>query len=270
MINNTPAIVLVLVLAILMIISVKSGQAISEKRKDTDVKRPEISSAVIAAMFALLGFILAFTYNMSESRFDKRRQHIVEESNNIGTALLRADLYPDSLRTILRQNFYQYILARIEYYKSGRDEDSINTVLNKATSFSGEIWQMVSRYAKDHPEQWVASGQMIPAVNSMIDIVSTRHSAVQSKVPALIILMLFLLCLATSFFSGYSFGKNKPDWLIIFGFVFTISIVIYITFDLDRPRRGIIRSDKIHHFMENLVTMFTEEEVKNFKLLKNN
>jgi hypothetical protein len=42
---------------------------------------------------------------MSGERYDTRRKIIIEEANDIGTALLRSDLYPDSTRTLFRSDF---------------------------------------------------------------------------------------------------------------------------------------------------------------------
>jgi hypothetical protein len=47
--------------------------------------------AVEGAVFALMGLLIAFTFSGAASRFDERRQLIVEESNAIGTAWLRLD-----------------------------------------------------------------------------------------------------------------------------------------------------------------------------------
>ena len=48
--------------------------------------------AVEGAVFALLGLLIAFTFSGAASRFDTRRQLIVEEANDIGTAYPRLGL----------------------------------------------------------------------------------------------------------------------------------------------------------------------------------
>lgn len=50
------------------------------------------NDAVLTGMFALLGLILAFTYAFALSRADARKQAVMEETNAIDTAFLRADL----------------------------------------------------------------------------------------------------------------------------------------------------------------------------------
>lgn len=55
------------------------------------------TGAVEAAVFGLMGLMIAFTFSGAASRFDSRRQLIVEEANKIGTAYLRIELLPASL-----------------------------------------------------------------------------------------------------------------------------------------------------------------------------
>ncbi len=69
--------------------------------------------------------MLAFTFNKSASNYDSRKSILVQEANDIATALFRADLYPDSIRQEFRSDLKKYINARIDYYKAGNDENKI-------------------------------------------------------------------------------------------------------------------------------------------------
>src|SRR5437762_8418789 len=65
---------------------------------------PSISS-LEAAVFALLGLLIAFTFSGALSRFDVRRNQAVDEANAIGTAYLRIDLLPSSAQPQIRDTF---------------------------------------------------------------------------------------------------------------------------------------------------------------------
>ena len=54
--------------------------------------------AIEGAVFGLMGLLLAFTFSGAASRFEGRRQLIVDEANAIGTAYLRLDLLPSAPR----------------------------------------------------------------------------------------------------------------------------------------------------------------------------
>ena len=64
--------------------------------------------AVEAAIFGLLGLLIAFTFQGASARFDGRREQIVQEANNIGTAWLRIDLLPASAQPGMRDLFRHY------------------------------------------------------------------------------------------------------------------------------------------------------------------
>src|SRR5689334_2760578 len=62
-----------------------------------------------AAVFALLGLLLGFSFAGGTSRLDARRQLIVQEANAIGTAYLRLDLFPADDQPEMRRLFREYV-----------------------------------------------------------------------------------------------------------------------------------------------------------------
>ena len=116
---NIPAPIIVGILfAGIIIFHIFGFQVISYQKK----KNPEHTTSGIGplegALLGLLSLLLAFTFNKSASNYDTRKTLLVQEANEIGTALLRSDLYPDSIRNEFRNNFKKYITARIDYYKA--------------------------------------------------------------------------------------------------------------------------------------------------------
>ena len=61
-------------------------------------------AAVHGAVFALLGLLIAFTFSGAATR-SHRRDLIVEEANDIGTAYLRIALLPEAARGPLQERF---------------------------------------------------------------------------------------------------------------------------------------------------------------------
>src|SRR5262245_28653295 len=101
-----------------MLLFLEIGRRIALRRRKQDAGTGgEGIGAVDGAVFGLLGLLLAFTFSGASSRFDTRRQLIVEETNNIGTAYLRLDLVPTALQPPLRDSFRRYLDARIDVYR---------------------------------------------------------------------------------------------------------------------------------------------------------
>jgi cbb3-type cytochrome oxidase subunit 3 len=230
-------------------------------RKRKIAKNPEHAKIELGTingiLMGMLGLLLAFTFGMSNSRFDKRRDVVIEEANDIGTAVLRADLYPDSIRNLLRENFSNYVEARIAFYQAGVKEDEIVKYYLQADNISKILWNIVSADAKTNSTV-VRTGQMIPALNAMIDITTTRRAAGESTIPDSIMYFLFFLCLCSSFLIGYD-NKGKTDWTVVLGFSVILSIIILLIVDLDRPRSGFINMDTPNQKIIELRGMFNEK-----------
>ena len=203
------------------------------------------------ALLGLLSLLLAFTFNFSASRYDARRQTIISEANDIGTALLRTNLYPDSVRKLLKADFKQYVEARISYYEVGDDENKIQSASDKSALISQKIWNSVALLSQQ-PENVLRSQQMIPAVNSMIDITAVRDDKRIAYVPNSILYLLFILCLSSAFIIGYGRKEKKPDWIMLCSFTLMITITVYLILDLDQGRSGIITMDTAHQKMLEL------------------
>jgi hypothetical protein len=216
--------------------------------------RDKTSSMVVGSLLGLLALLLSFTFGLSNSRYDKRMSIVVDEANTIGTAILRADLYPDSIRTLLRAEFKNYVETRIAFHESGRDLKKVYTALDSANASQKRLWKIVSTAAQDK-ENLVRTNSMVPALNQMIDIVSSRNALLIAKVPDLIIFLLFILCITASFLIGYS-SPRKPEWGIVTCFLVMVGLTIYMILDLDRPRTGIINIKDMYYFIYSLRSMF--------------
>ena len=163
LIYRTDAWLLCLILFVVMILMVWLGAKLRARR----IEGASLST-IEGSLFGLLGLLLAFTFSMSASRYDARKAIMVEEANDIGTALLRADMYDDSLRTLFRKDFRAYIQARIDYYEAGRDTALIQIAKQKASVISISVWQRAVKASHEN-QYMMATQQMIPALNAMID-----------------------------------------------------------------------------------------------------
>jgi len=254
-IYNTPAGIIVLIVFIMMMISNWLGFRVKLYYNSIPGLSLDESPSAEGALLGLLALLLAFTFSMSSSRYELRKQIIVEEANDIGTAVLRADLYPDSIRNLFRADFKKYVDSRIAYYDVGFDEKKIQTALANSNEISSRIWKRAAALGQD-PRNLALTNQMIPAVNAMIDIVTTRDAARNAHVPDVILFVLFLLLITGSFIVGYGRKGKRTDWINILVFALMTALTVYLILDLDRPRRGIITLDTSEDKMVELRSMF--------------
>src|SRR6185503_11137843 len=78
-----------------ILLCLKLGQQIGLRNQAemTETARARLT-AVEAAVFALMGLMIAFTFSGAAQRYELRRQLTVDEANAIGTSYLRIDLLP--------------------------------------------------------------------------------------------------------------------------------------------------------------------------------
>ena len=104
------ALLLVIGLFFGMLVLLEVGRRIGIRRLAKDPEGAEAGVGTVeGAVFALLGLLIAFTFSGAASRFDTRRQLIIEETNDIGTAYLRLDLLSAEAQPGLREKFRQYV-----------------------------------------------------------------------------------------------------------------------------------------------------------------
>ncbi len=253
--QGTPTIVLALILFILLIVFFIIGHRVRAYQvlKNPELERSDLGT-INGMLLGLLGLLLAFTFSMSNSRYDTRRALVIEEANSIGTVILRTDVYPDSMRTILRQSLREYVEARIAFYQVGMDMQKVYRNYYKADSVGQAVWKTVANYAKVD-DITTRTSEMIPALNAMIDITTTRRAAGEATIPDSIMYFLFSLCLGSAFLLGYD-HKGPMNWVIVIGFGIMLSSVVFTVMDLDRPRSGLIRMDIPNQRIVDLRGMF--------------
>jgi len=254
--HRTDALILCIMLFFAMLIMVWLGRMAGKLWHKDDPEPKGGVNSLLAAVFGLFGFILAFTFGMSGNRYESVRTVIVNEANDIGTAILRADLYPDSARTALRAEFRKYLEARISYYQNATNLELWKKAKEDAAVASSNLWAIAIAQSKK-PNMLIPSNSMIPALNSMFDIATSNEMLLLMRVPDLIIYMLFILALASSFIAGFTSEPIRPKhWIVITGFALLSSMIIYITLDLGRPLRGIIKTNVSEQSIVDLRKMF--------------
>lgn len=200
--------------------------------------------AIEGAAFALFGLLIAFTFSGAASRLDWRRGLIVEEANAIGTAYLRLDLLPRSAQPEMRELFRKYLDSRLQVYAKLPNVEAALKELTGSAKLQSEIWSQAvsaSRAEGAHPN---AAMLLLPALNQMIDITTTRTMAARTHPPSIIFTLLFGVGLVCAVLAGYGMaGARKRAWVHILGFAIVMVIAIYVILDMEYPRSGIIRVD---------------------------
>jgi uncharacterized membrane protein len=205
---------------------------------------------VDGAVFALFGLVIAFTFSGAVSRFDARRDLIIKEVNAIGTAWLRVDLLPEASQPAVRDSFRRYVDSRIQTYRLLPDLSAAMAEFENSQRLQAEIW---SRAVTAAPASHTAIVVLVPALNEMFDITTTRTLMTRVHPPFVIFVMLFVLALVCAALAGYSMAQSPSrDWLHMAAFALVIGLAFYVILDIEYPRLGLIRVSALDQALVDL------------------
>jgi hypothetical protein len=195
--------------------------------------------------------LIAFTVQGASARFDARRALIVQEANYIGTAWLRIDLLPAGAQPTMRGLFRQYLDSRLETYRKIPDMTAVKAELDRTRELQDEIWEVALANQKEVGQALVTG--LLPALNQMFDIVTTRTMAAQSHPPMIVFVMLAFMACAAAFMAGHGMSGSKVrSWVHIVGFASILAATVLVIMDMEYPRLGMIRVDGFDQVLMDL------------------
>jgi hypothetical protein len=196
-----------------------------------------------SAIVGLLALIIGFTFAMALSRFEARRDAVVQEANAIGTTALRARLLPEPHRAESLKLLREYVKVRIDAFQSGHSLAELKTTVDRSNGIQESLWQQaMALSAKD--KEVVPTGLFVQSLNQMIDSQGVRLAALRNRIPSIVLVVLYALAAAAGGFVGYASAIDPRLTrlpVVIMGLL--ISLVLYLIIDLDRPNSGFITNN---------------------------
>lgn len=249
-----PALLFTLVLFIGMLLLLEVGRRLGVRRRPKESEGERGGLGIVeGAVFALFGLMIAFTFSGAAGRFNEKRMLTAEEVNCIETAYLRLQLLPPQAQPALQELFRRYVDSRLETYRRLPNMVAAEIEMAKSKKIRDEIWTeavAATRLPDSHPSSGLL---LLPALNNMIDISTTRTMALQLHPPRIVYALLLGLGLICSLLAGFrmSSGQHR-SWLHILGFTVLTVIIVYVMLDVEYPRAGLIRLESADQLLINL------------------
>jgi hypothetical protein len=105
----------------------------------------------------------------------------------------------------------------------------------------------------------VATQQMVPSLNGMIDIVTTREGSRRAMVPGMVLVVLCVLIVVSAFLSGYGSKSLERNKVLVLAFAVMTTLALYLVIDLDKPRQGFVNLNPAEQLLEGLRSLFPEK-----------
>jgi len=206
---------------------------------------------VRGATFAVVAFLIGFTFSGAASRYVDRLDIIVKEANALGTAWLRADTLPEPARSNLKEALRDYTADRVALLQE-EDMSAILGRIAKAGGFHDRLWTAAREGTEGNQTLTLL---VLPSINEVIDLHTVHLSAARRHLPTAIFVALLVtagLSLGLTAFGHGQVGRRFTMLDSMYGVV--LAAALWMTIDLDYPRYGFIRTN-IAPLVETLAGM---------------
>jgi hypothetical protein len=198
--------------------------------------REESQTKLDESMLTLLALLLAFTFSLSLTKHDQRRQTLVADSNAVGDLYTCASLLKEPERGKLRAVLREYVELRLSAASPDVDEATMQRKLDEVQAMHDSMLAIVKE-AVD-----AGTPVMVPLVNTLNEVTSSHAARLASgrdRLPTTVVLLLFLTALAAMALNGRHPGiAGGPRIGASVGFSVLVAMVVWVTLDLNQPQRG--------------------------------
>ena len=204
----------------------RSGKSDSEKAS---------ANAIMGSTLGLLAFMLAFTFGMSSTRFEARKQLVLEEASAALVSYQRAQLLPEPEKQECSRLLRDYVGVRI-HIAGLKNMEELQEALTRSEHIQDALWAQAENLS-DRPSAIL--GGFMQSLSALTDLQMKRvRAAVWNRIPTLIVITLFSIAFLALTAMGYSAALAEsratiPAVLLILAF----SAIIVLIVDLERPRQ---------------------------------
>jgi hypothetical protein len=222
---------------ILLTIEVGFRVGVIHARRSEDAREAAID-ALVGSTLGLLAFMLAFTFGMATTRYDTRKQFVVDDMLAIRAADLRAQLLPEPHRSESRSLLREYVDIRV---KGATVPGELPQALARTEELQGQLWSHAAALMNEAPAPPSVPG-FVQAVIQMIDLHSRRvTAALYNSIPGTIWIAVYCLTGLAMAITGYRGGiSGRRNMVATAILVLAFASVIVLIADLDRPQEGLL------------------------------
>ncbi|MHA3787988.1 bestrophin-like domain [Flavobacterium hauense] len=210
-------------------------------RKKTDTINDSPVGAVVGAALGLLAFMLAFTFQIVDSRYSNRKELLLEEVSTIRTTYLDAGLIPEPYRSSSRKLLLEYTDLRADIAKDVTPEELHRAKL-RSDAILDNLWSNAEALAaQDRSSE--AYSLFTVSVSDLFEVYHKRLTyTFEYRIPAAIMWVLSIITVFSTLLLGYQFGISGKSNRILAVFISIIfASVMFLILVLDRPETGIMR-----------------------------
>ena len=237
--DKVPIIILYFGIVCFIVIFFEIGYQIGKYTRSHYERHADTSPGpMVAAILTMLAFLLAIMFSMTASRFDNRKQLVIEEVNAINTAFTQADLIAQPHSSQIKHLLREYVDVRLQTIK----EKNVKAGIERSEVLQEKMWAIATTVSKNDPV--LLNTIFLQSINEVMDVHSKRvNAALRDRIPSSIWITLIVIIALSMITLGSQTGLVKTRRLIqVIPMVFAFSALMTVIVDLDRPSEfGLIR-----------------------------
>jgi hypothetical protein len=192
-----------------------------------------------AALLGVVGLILAFGLSLAVTRYENRRDAVVDEANTIGTTYLRAQTLPEPVRSRSLALLTSYAASAVSLtnYVPGSSQEL--AVAAREEELQRRLWALNGRALALEP---IDSAPRLyeETLNETIDAQATRVAGLNNRVPNAVLFEVLGAALALGLLGAYLAIVGRGVLAVSLAAVLVTGL-LFVICDLDRPTRGPIQ-----------------------------
>jgi hypothetical protein len=210
----------------------------SQRHRSDHLREP--FAALQAALLGIVGLLLAFGLSMAVGRYETRRAAVVDDANTIGTTYLRAQTLAEPERTRSLRLLRAYLGTSIRLSNSVPRSGAASSAIADGQHLQRQLWALAGASLASAPQD-TAPRLYVESLNEMIDQQTVRVAALNNRVPpAVLALEVIGAAFALGLLGVYLAIVGRGVLTVVLAAALVI-LLLLVTFDLDRPTRGLIR-----------------------------
>jgi hypothetical protein len=196
-------------------------------------------AVIQAAMLGFMALVLAFGLSLAVGRYESRRAAVVSEANAIGTTYLRAQTLDEPQRTRSLDLLRRYTDASVRVAETVPGSPDQTSAIASSNETQRALWAEAGT-AVTSAATASAPRLYLDSLNEAFESLSTRISGLRNRVPTPVLLLeLVGAALALGLLALHLATLGRGPWIALLA-ASLVAATLFVTFDLDRPVRGLI------------------------------
>lgn len=263
-IDTVPIWVLFIVVITTIILSFEIGFRLGNREKNRELASENIATSfqasskvstgpVTATILGLLALILAFSFGAVTSRYQERKQLVLDEANAIATTYLRAQAIPTSEKEQVKHILTRYVDYRLQLV----EHRSVSMIENASeiVEMQKELWMIALEIASREPTPITAL--FMQSLNEVIDLHSKRvNLGIHNRMPNIFWVILYILTVLAMVMGGYESGlvggRRSITAMVTMATAYALVILLILALDKPGHRLSVVSQDALIQLQQDI------------------